>query len=359
VHVAVALAGVLLVSLAAGVAISAAGDADWTGHWSIVDHCTGGGCSGQTYYWEPDFVQTGATLTGTGVYTVQGTVSGASATFTASGYGGYVAQFHVTMSSDGKSLSGTATDNLGQSFTITGSGSGKPATTTPTTTTPTTTTPTSPTVPGSELPPLPPATNPTARLQSMLSVGPKGSKPSLKVRRGGKDYAASENSTLQNGDVLTTDDHTIAALDFLIGGRVGINKDTNVVMVNERAVGDGDNGLKRAILKNGSLWLKADAKAPSAKAVVGEVAALGGSKRLSVRQASGGALRRLKTDGKLRLGDHIVMGSGVTATLLVTRPKGISTDTDLIELAPATGARHDVAVSRKGTHTTIKITPAG
>lgn len=248
----------LLVSLAAGAAISAAGDADWTGHWSIVDHCTGGPCSGSTYYWEADFVQTGGTLTGTGVYTVQGTAAGASATFSATGYGGYVAQFHITMSSDGKSLSGTATDTQGQSFTITGSGSGKPptTTTTPTTTTPTTTTPTSPT---NELPPLPPATNPTARMQSIVSDGPRGTKHPVKVRRGGKDYAASENSTLQTGDSLTTDDQTIAALEFLIGGRVGINKDTNIVMVNERAVKDGDVSLKRAILKNGSLWLKADA----------------------------------------------------------------------------------------------------
>lgn len=251
-HAALALVGVLLVSLAAGVAISAAGNADWTGHWSIVDQCTGGPCTGNTYTWDTDLVQTGGTLTGTGVYTVQGTASGASASFTASGYGGYVAQFHITMSSDGKSLSGTATDNQGQSFTITGSGSGKPATTTPTTTTPTGT--------GSELPPLPRSTNPTARMQSIISDGPRGTKHSVKVRRGGKDYAASENSTLQNGDVLTTDDQTVAALEFLIGGRVGINKDTNVVMVNERRVGDGDNGLKRAILKNGSLWLKADAK---------------------------------------------------------------------------------------------------
>jgi hypothetical protein len=83
----------------------------------------------------------------------------------------------------------------------------------------------------------------------------------MTVRRDGKDYAVDEHSTFQTGDVLTTDDHTIAALEFLIGGRVGINKSTNIEMVNERSVKDGDTSLKRVILKNGSLWLKADAKA--------------------------------------------------------------------------------------------------
>jgi hypothetical protein len=86
---------------------------------------------------------------------------------------------------------------------------------------------------------------------------------------------------------------------------------------------------------------------------------LGGSKRLSVRRASGGTPRRLKTAGELRLGDHVVMGSGVTATLRLTRPKGVSTDADLIDLSPVTGTKHDVAVSRKGTRTTVKITPVG
>jgi hypothetical protein len=271
VHVAVAQVSVLLASLAAGVAVSAAGDANWTGHWSLIDHCTGGLCSGQSYAWEVDLVQTGGTLTGTGGYSVQGTASGTSASFTATGCCAYTAQFHLTMSADGKSVTGTATDSQGQSFTITGTGSGTPAdtptptpVTTPTPTPVTTPAPTPVTTPApgsSELPPLPPATNPTARMQSLVSVGPKGSKPGVTVRRDGKDYAASVNSTLQTGDFVTTDDHTLAAAEFLIGGRVGINKSTDIEMVNERSVADGRISLKRAILKNGSLWLKADAKA--------------------------------------------------------------------------------------------------
>jgi hypothetical protein len=97
--------------------------------------------------------------------------------------------------------------------------------------------------------------------------------------------------------------------------------------------------------------------AARAKPVVGEVVALGGSKRLHVRQSSGGSLRPLKTGDKLRLGDHLVMGSRVTATLHLDRPKGVAADTELIDLAPAAGASHDVAVSRKGSLTTVEITP--
>jgi hypothetical protein len=125
--------------------------------------------------------------------------------------------------------------------------------------------------------------------------------------------------------------------------------------------------LLLAALVLGALLVGAHAAAPAstvhsaarAKAVVGEVLALGGSERLSVRRASGGSPRTLKTGAKLRLGDHVVMGKGVTATLRLTRPKGVGTDTNLIDLSPATGAKHDVAVSRKGRRTTIKITPAG
>jgi hypothetical protein len=98
--------------------------------------------------------------------------------------------------------------------------------------------------------------------------------------------------------------------------------------------------------------------AARAKPVVGELTELGGSKRLTVRHSSGGATHRLKTGDKLRLGDHVVMGKGVTATLRLTRPKGVDADTDLIDLSPASGAHHDVVIARKGARTTLKISPA-
>ncbi len=113
----------LLVSVGATGALAAA-KPDFTGHWSIIDHCIGGGCSGRDFYLEEDLVQSGGKLTGSGGYVVDGSVSGASASFTATGYGGYVATFKVTMSSDGKTLKGTASDTQGQTFTITGQRAG-------------------------------------------------------------------------------------------------------------------------------------------------------------------------------------------------------------------------------------------
>lgn len=109
---------------------SAATTADWTGTWSFVDTCTSGrsGCPG-VYTWSGTFVQTGGSVTGTGTYTVDdGAASGATLTFTAKGSRGYEAYFRMTMSADGTSAAGTATDNDGRKFTIKATGNGKPAT---------------------------------------------------------------------------------------------------------------------------------------------------------------------------------------------------------------------------------------
>lgn len=116
--------------LVTGGVSSAATDADWTGHWSFVDYCVSGpaGCPG-VYTYEIDFVQTGGSVTGTGSsYTISdGRASGSTLTFTAVGSGAYRAPFHMTMSADGKSATGTATDSDGRTFTVTATGNGKPA----------------------------------------------------------------------------------------------------------------------------------------------------------------------------------------------------------------------------------------
>lgn len=62
------------------------------------------------------------------------------------------------------------------------------------------------------------------------------------------------------GDFIRTGPQTIVGLEFLIGGRVGLNKSTAVEIVNERAVADVGTGVYRAILKQVHLWLVADAK---------------------------------------------------------------------------------------------------
>lgn len=115
-----------------------------------------------------------------------------------------------------------------------------------------------PDAPALELLPRPQPGRETARIQA-VAARVKGGKTSMTVTRGGRTYAADETSILQNGDVLRTDDGTVAAIEFLIGGRVGVNSSSEVELVNERSVADGQVGAKRGVLKSGSMWLKADA----------------------------------------------------------------------------------------------------
>lgn len=83
---------------------------------------------------------------------------------------------------------------------------------------------------------------------------------------------------------------------------------------------------------------------------VGSVVTLGGSKKLT-RNGS-----RLGRGAKVRLGERLVMGSGLSATLRLTRPKGY--EKDLVDLSPAKGAKLDVKVSRSGATITVTISPA-
>lgn len=75
-----------------------------------------------------------------------------------------------------------------------------------------------------------------------------------------KSFPISVNTTGYVLDRFTTDKNTLASLEFLIGGRVAINKDTEIEVVNERSVADGKTDVTRILLKNGSLWVNADAK---------------------------------------------------------------------------------------------------
>ncbi len=148
---------------------------------------------------------------------------------------GYVATFVGTLSPDQLTITGSWTSSVGQAGTWTATRSVRPPAF------------------------LPPSDNATGRVQDIKSTVP-GQAPSFTVVRDGVTYTGSVSSTLQTGDIITTGPNTIASLEFLIGGRVGINRNTEIVMVNERAVRDGKVGLKTLLLKNGSLWIKADAK---------------------------------------------------------------------------------------------------
>ena len=70
---------------------------------------------------------------------------------------------------------------------------------------------------------------------------------------------AAMNMPLEVGDVVTTGPYGLVTIEFFIGGRVSVNKDTSVEIVNERAVADQNVSMKRWFLKNAALWIKADA----------------------------------------------------------------------------------------------------
>ncbi|MBT9585470.1 FecR domain-containing protein [bacterium] len=105
------------------------------------------------------------------------------------------------------------------------------------------------------------AEEPVVRVQSIKPADGSGKSTLLQKRPGDTaSYPVSVNTTGYIKDHFMTDQNTLAALEFLIGGRVGINKDTDIEIVSERSVADGKTEVKRIILKNGSLWVKADAK---------------------------------------------------------------------------------------------------
>lgn len=105
------------------------------------------------------------------------------------------------------------------------------------------------------------ADEPVVRVQSISKAAESGSTLLVQKRPGDtKGFPVTMNCTGYVKDHYITDANTVAALEFLIGGRVGINKNTDIEIVNERSAAD-KSATKRVILKSGSLWVKADAKA--------------------------------------------------------------------------------------------------
>lgn len=105
------------------------------------------------------------------------------------------------------------------------------------------------------------AEEPVLRVQSIQAVDSKGQTQLLQKRADDpKGYPVTVNSTGYVQDHFVTNPNTLAALEFLIGGRVGINQSTDVEILSERSVGDSQLPVKRMVLKNGSVWVKADAK---------------------------------------------------------------------------------------------------
>jgi hypothetical protein len=58
------------------------------------------------------------------------------------------------------------------------------------------------------------------------------------------------------GDIVRTAPNTVMALEFAIGGDVGINRIAAVKVIGERNVEDTEFNLKRVILRQGGMWTK-------------------------------------------------------------------------------------------------------
>jgi hypothetical protein len=61
--------------------------------------------------------------------------------------------------------------------------------------------------------------------------------------------------TLCVRDLFVTSPGVVATLEFLIGGRVGVNEGTSIEIVNERSVVDGHVSFARMVKKTASLWV--------------------------------------------------------------------------------------------------------
>ena len=56
------------------------------------------------------------------------------------------------------------------------------------------------------------------------------------------------------GDQIITDNNTVLAIEFIIGGRVGIERDSWVTIVSERSVAETTISIKKIILRQGRMW---------------------------------------------------------------------------------------------------------
>ena len=87
------------------------------------------------------------------------------------------------------------------------------------------------------LPDLPPATAANARLFSAQSTKSRATNyGGVTVTRDGQRYRVTANAALQPGDVITTDDETVLALEFGIGGRVSVGRNSSIRIVGDRQV---------------------------------------------------------------------------------------------------------------------------
>jgi hypothetical protein len=91
---------------------------------------------------------------------------------------------------------------------------------------------------------------------------PQNWQPSVVVvhNRGGFQFAepAWLGMPIFLGDKLRTSSNYQVAIEFIIGGRVGINVDSAVRVATERSVEDVDVSVMRLIMRKGGMWDKTE-----------------------------------------------------------------------------------------------------
>lgn len=103
------------------------------------------------------------------------------------------------------------------------------------------------------------AQEPVLRLIDMKG---SGGKPLVQHRKAQETrwYPAFVGSEGIVTDHFRTDAKTVAALEFFIGGRVGVAQDTEMEIVTDRSVSSVGPAIQRVVLRNGTLWMKSGSK---------------------------------------------------------------------------------------------------
>lgn len=75
-------------------------------------------------------------------------------------------------------------------------------------------------------------------------------------RPGAGKYAAFVQMPDYVGDVLSTDAKSVAALEFVVGGKIGVNPSSSVMITGNRSASDGSGHVLN--VKSGAIWAKFD-----------------------------------------------------------------------------------------------------
>ncbi|HZO36598.1 MAG TPA: LecA/PA-IL family lectin [Solirubrobacteraceae bacterium] len=87
------------------------------------------------------------------------------------------------------------------------------------------------------LPDLPPATQSNARpVDAKSTTTGKSNYGGVTITRDGRSYRMTASSTLQTGDVISTDGETVLTIDFAIGGRTGLARNSSVRITGDRQI---------------------------------------------------------------------------------------------------------------------------